>query len=169
MAKRVKVGHRTVACPPASEQYAPATRVELTTNVNEGELILIDPHNSTETRRLVSGLSQRRQKYAVGSHKQALSIAEKRNGCLAVCIDANSSGQLVSCQRHGVVNLLLSKDAAKHKISYGEQILVGHLHPEWRSTIPSNRNNEPVGEVVAVYYDNPGRGLVSVRVRLTLQ
>tara|TARA_Y100000592_G_scaffold100119_1_gene178701 strand:- start:4553 stop:5041 length:489 start_codon:yes stop_codon:yes gene_type:complete len=160
-ARKIK---RPVACPPAPEQYAPTTRVLLQGDVAEGEIIMIDPRNRNEETRVVAGMTRKRRGYTVGIHNQKLS--DLSESALAICIDDSSKSSLVSCQRHGVVNLLLRQGLKN--VSYGQYISVNDIHPAWRPNVSPRMLTSLVGQVVSVYHNNPQTGYTSVRVRLTL-
>ena len=160
---------RPVACPPAPEQYAPTTRVSLETDVDEGELIIINAKNQVIETGKHAGLTTKRAKYSIGAHKQLITKTSQKNADtrIAVCIDSGTKGSLVSCQQHGVVNLLLIDGLTE--INYGDVVTVQDIHPTWRpSILLQYYGDETVGEVVAIYHDNPAVGYVSVRVRLTV-
>lgn len=163
------VTRRPVACPPAPEQYAPTTRVSLEKDVEEGEIILIDSRNEVIQSGKYAGLTTKRSKYSIGAHTQLATQKSQTSPFLAVavCIDSGKKGTLVSCQRHGVVNLLLNPKLTK--VNYGDTIALEDIHQEWRpSIIRPVLLQANIGEVVAIYHDNPAVGYVSVRVRLTV-
>ncbi len=159
---------REVSCPPAPEQYAPTTRVHLRADVREGEIIVIDPVNTVNQVRSVSGIQQKRRKFAVGAHNQEIGEIRQIQGCLAVCIDSGRKGELVSCQRHGVVNLLLKPE--KKRVAYNDRIFGDDICSAGRKTVTRRAadNSRELGRVVSVYDNNPARGYTTVRVRLTL-
>lgn len=127
---------------------------------------MIDAFNTTRETQTVSGFNQTRERYSVGIHNQLIKPSKGKVLALVVCIDDGAKGQLVSCQRYGVVNLLLRKEVKN--IQYGDALLARAINPHWTSTLTDQQLDNKIGEVVAVYHNNPQRGYTTVRVRLTL-
>ena len=150
-------------CPPAPQQFDPTTKVALTEDVVEGELILIDPTNNVQNTKSAAGHSAKRRMYSVGIHKQV-----KRSGApnFAVCIDSNSRGNVVSAQRYGVVNFPLGYGISG--LQYGAQIFVKDLRSDKRRYVPNTYDNLQIGTVVAIFTNYPSRGETSATVKLSI-
>lgn len=163
----VSTTKRPVACPPTPEQYAPTVRVQLHKNTAEGELIMIDVNSNAQENSTVAGIHHKRRKFAVGVHNQATNAIHQNDAAVAFCLDDGHSGQLVSCQRHGVINVLL--DQKQKNVTFGQTLTVGQIHPAWRPSIVSKSSLATnVGEVVTVYHNNPEPGYTIARVKLNL-
>ena len=158
---------RPVSCPAASEQYSPTCRVALTSDCHEGDVICVKKDASKYALTRSSGIVSKRAKFEALTHEQVKPQFSFPNiSCmLAICIDSSAKNNVVSCQRYGAVNLLLHKGIKMH---FGDTLAVHHIDDRWTTQVPPSMKNTILGEVVAVYANNPAQGFTTVRVRLTL-
>ena len=155
---------RPVACPTLSEHFSPATRVFLNADVNEGDLIAIHKQADQNHVSFMSGLVTKRKRHDALTHHQSSQYFSK-SCMLALCIDTSPRSSLISCQRYGAANFILRPKTTK---SYGNNLCKKDIHLDWTKHLLGVPDDMKIGEVIAVYPNNPTTGFTTVRVRLTL-